>query len=106
MDRNCKVPVVERVFPVPALRSEFPPLSHTGMEVAEWKENRLKFLLTGTLVKNVLYKRKQMNVSSSPPLLKETLCQGIDNTFLTAERTDLNDLTDRGQAQNICSFSL
>lgn len=57
----CQVSCVEWILPVPALRTELPPLRHTGMEVTQREEDGLKLLLTTALVQNVLERSQSMN---------------------------------------------
>ena len=62
IDGDGEVSSVKRVGPVPSLWSKLPPLHHHGMEVDQREEKTLKFILTRTHLKCVLYnKHKQDN---------------------------------------------
>lgn len=59
IDRNRKVSGVKGVWSVPSLRTEFPPLCHYCMEVAQGKPNALKLILPSTHFQSVLKLKKK-----------------------------------------------
>lgn len=60
VDGDGQVASVERIAPVPALRSKLSPLSHHGVEVAQRKQDAFKLIFTSAHLQRVLSKSTQL----------------------------------------------
>ncbi len=54
IDTDCKVTSVERIWPVPTLRTKFTSFNNASMEIAKREQDTLEFALFGTHLQCVL----------------------------------------------------